>query len=69
MKKKEIDEFIYKFVEIELLDGTRTVGQIVPDGNGYLLLTIYEDYPYVLKASRIKDIRPHEGDSIGVKTL
>lgn len=67
MTKKEIDEFLYKVVEIKLVSGTITAGQIVPNGNGYLVLTKYGDYPYVLEASHIKDIRPHKKHSIGVE--
>lgn len=59
MTKKEIDEFLYKVMEVKLADGTKTAGKLVPNGNGYLLLTIYGDYPYVLEASDIKSARYH----------
>ena len=52
MTKKEIDEFLYKVVEIKSVNGFITVGQIVPSGNGYLVLTIYGDYPELLEASQ-----------------
>lgn len=67
MTKKEIDEFLYKVVEIKLVSGTITAGKIVPNGNGYLVLTIYGDYPYALEASHIKEIRPHKKHWIGLK--
>lgn len=57
MTKKEIDGFLYKVVEIKSVNGFITLGQIVPSGNGYLVLTIYGDYPELLEASHIKDIR------------
>ena len=58
MKKKEVDELLlYKILEIELVDGTKTVGQIVPCGNGYLLRTFYGDRPCLLEARHIKSAR------------
>ena len=57
MKKKEIDEILYKILEIELVDGTKTVGQIVPYGNGYLLRPFYGDRPCLLEARHIKRAR------------
>ena len=57
MKKKEIDEILYKILEIELVDGTKTVGQIVPCGNGYLLRTFNGDRPCLLEARHIKRAR------------
>ena len=59
MKKKTIDELLlYKVAEIELVDETRIVGWIVPKGNGYLILPIYDFWnTYECKASHIKSAR------------
>lgn len=56
MKKKTIDELLlYKVSEIELVDETRIMGWLVPKGDGYLILPIYDFWnTYKVKASHIK---------------
>lgn len=56
MTKKKIDEFLlYKVSEIELVDGTRIIGWLVPNGDGYLILPVYDYWnTYKVKASHIK---------------
>ena len=64
MKKKDIDKFLSKFVEIEIAyeDETTIEGRIFRDGNGYMVFTRYCEFPYALKARYIKDICEAEED-------
>ena len=64
MKKKEIDKFLSKFVEIEIADEDETIidGRIFRDGNGYVVFTRYSEFPCALMARYIKDIYEVEED-------
>lgn len=68
MKKKAIDGLLlYKVVEIELVDGTKIVGWLVPKGNGYLILPIYDIWhTYECKASHIKGGVCHKTNNVKV---